>query len=115
MDPPHEPKPRAVHPEDDHEVCRSGSRLLRCRVSQRGIGVWGWAREDNSGLRDSRVSRMWTLMIAATDGSPNYRYPPFMTRKSGLVKQLRVWDETREELKAKVPELEAVYKMLDGR
>ncbi|KAM0229728.1 hypothetical protein ACHAPO_009801 [Fusarium lateritium] len=39
-------------------------------------------------------------------------YPPFMERKSGHVAQKRVWEETREEFEAKVPEVKAVYEML---
>jgi hypothetical protein len=35
-----------------------------------------------------------------------------MTRKSGQVAQQRVWDETREELEKKVPQVKASYKML---
>jgi hypothetical protein len=35
-----------------------------------------------------------------------------MERKSGHVAQKRVWDETREEFEAKVPEVKAVYEML---
>ena len=42
------------------------------------------------------------------------RYPPFMNRKSGRIAQARVWDEAREEFEAKVPEVKAVYKMLDA-
>lgn len=42
-------------------------------------------------------------------------YPPFMERKSGRIAQQRVWDETRSELQGKVPEVEAVYDMLDGK
>lgn len=41
------------------------------------------------------------------------RYPPFMERKSGQVAQQRLWDETRQEFESKVPEVKAVYKMLD--
>ncbi|KAM0420476.1 hypothetical protein ACHAPT_011769 [Fusarium lateritium] len=40
-------------------------------------------------------------------------YPPFMVRKSGRIAQQRVWDETREELESKVPEVKAIYEMLD--
>jgi retinol dehydrogenase 12 len=36
-----------------------------------------------------------------------------MNRKSGRMAQQRVWDETRSELEAKVPEVKAVYEMLD--
>ncbi|KAK4223349.1 hypothetical protein QBC38DRAFT_487814 [Podospora fimiseda] len=39
-------------------------------------------------------------------------YPPFVLRKSGQVAQQRIWDESREEFEAKVPEIQAVYKML---
>ncbi|KAH6967121.1 hypothetical protein EDB82DRAFT_437420 [Fusarium venenatum] len=39
-------------------------------------------------------------------------YPPFMERKSGHAAQKRVWEETREEFEAKVPEVKAVYEML---
>lgn len=42
------------------------------------------------------------------------RYPPFMQRKSGLQAQQRVWDEARSEFEAKVPEVKAVYEMLDS-
>ncbi|GAB1315623.1 Short-chain dehydrogenase/reductase tropG [Madurella fahalii] len=41
-------------------------------------------------------------------------YPPFMTRKSGQVAQQRVWEETREELEAKIPEVRDVYRMLEA-
>ena len=41
-------------------------------------------------------------------------YPPFMNRKSGKAGQQRVWDETRDELEGKVPELKAVYDLLDA-
>ncbi|KAK2667443.1 Short-chain dehydrogenase/reductase SDR [Fusarium oxysporum f. sp. vasinfectum] len=40
-------------------------------------------------------------------------YPPFMVRKSGRAAQARVWEETREELEAKVPEVKAIFDMLD--
>ncbi|KAI6749448.1 hypothetical protein HG530_015287 [Fusarium avenaceum] len=40
-------------------------------------------------------------------------YPPFMERKSGHAAQQRVWEETREELESKVPEVKAIYEMLD--
>ncbi|KAF5008957.1 hypothetical protein FDECE_4778 [Fusarium decemcellulare] len=40
-------------------------------------------------------------------------YPPFMLRKSGQIAQQRVWDEARQELEAKVPEVKDIYKMLD--
>ncbi|KAH7121855.1 hypothetical protein B0J13DRAFT_628983 [Dactylonectria estremocensis] len=40
-------------------------------------------------------------------------YPPFMVRKSGQVAQQRVWDETRAELEGKVPEVKAIYEILD--
>lgn len=36
-----------------------------------------------------------------------------MERKSGFAAQKRVWEETREEFEAKVPEVKAVYEMLD--
>lgn len=36
-----------------------------------------------------------------------------MKRKSGHVAQQRVWEETREEFEAKVPEIKAVYEKLD--
>ena len=39
-------------------------------------------------------------------------YPPFMERHSGLKARQRVWDETREELEAKVPEVKSVYEIL---
>ena len=42
------------------------------------------------------------------------RYPPFMLRKSGRLAQQRVWDETRSEFEAKVPEVKAIYDMLSG-
>jgi hypothetical protein len=35
-----------------------------------------------------------------------------MNRKSGKAGQQRVWDETRDELEGKVPELKAVYDLL---
>jgi hypothetical protein len=43
------------------------------------------------------------------------RYPPFMSRKSGLAAQQRVWQETRDEFEKKVPEVKAVYEMLDAK
>ena len=36
-----------------------------------------------------------------------------MTRQNGHRTQQRVWDETRQELEAKVPDVKAVYTMLD--
>ncbi|KAJ9293380.1 hypothetical protein DTO271G3_7876 [Paecilomyces variotii] len=41
-------------------------------------------------------------------------YPPFMERKSGRAAQQRVWQETRAEFEKKVPEVEAIYRVLDG-
>ena len=35
-----------------------------------------------------------------------------MDRKSGREAQLQVWEETRAEFEAKVPEVQLVYKML---
>lgn len=43
------------------------------------------------------------------------RYPPFMLRKSGQAAQQRVWEETRKEFEAKVPEVKAIYDLLDVR
>ncbi|KAK4448386.1 hypothetical protein QBC34DRAFT_301053 [Podospora aff. communis PSN243] len=40
-------------------------------------------------------------------------YPPFMNRKSGRAAQQRVWEETREELESKIPEIKTVFEMLD--
>ncbi|KAH6877194.1 hypothetical protein B0T10DRAFT_448061 [Thelonectria olida] len=40
-------------------------------------------------------------------------YPPFMVRESGRKAQQRVWEETRRELESKVPEVKAIYEMLD--
>jgi hypothetical protein len=37
-----------------------------------------------------------------------------MNRKSGHAAQLRVWQETRDEFENKVPEVKAIYKILDG-
>lgn len=37
-----------------------------------------------------------------------------MVRKSGQKAQQRVWEETRSELEAKVPEAKAVFELLDG-
>ena len=37
-----------------------------------------------------------------------------MERKSGRIAQQRVWDETRREFESKVPEVKAVYDLLDG-
>lgn len=37
-----------------------------------------------------------------------------MSRKSGRLAQKQVWDEARSEFEAKVPEVKAVYNMLDG-
>lgn len=39
-------------------------------------------------------------------------YPPFMERKSGREAQQQVWNETKQELEAKVPEIKAVYELL---
>ncbi|EON96714.1 putative short-chain dehydrogenase-reductase-like protein [Phaeoacremonium minimum UCRPA7] len=39
-------------------------------------------------------------------------YPPFMNRKSGQKIQKQVWEETRAEFEAKVPEVKLVYEML---
>lgn len=38
-----------------------------------------------------------------------------MERKSGHMAQQRVWEETRSELEAKVPEVKSVYEMLDKK
>lgn len=40
-------------------------------------------------------------------------YPPFMERASGRRAQQQVWDETRRELEAKVPEVKSIYEVLD--
>ncbi|KAK6511661.1 hypothetical protein TWF481_000570 [Arthrobotrys musiformis] len=40
-------------------------------------------------------------------------YPPFMERKSGQLAQQRVWEETRDVLEAKVPEVKAIFDLLD--
>jgi hypothetical protein len=37
-----------------------------------------------------------------------------MERQSGRKAQKRVWDETRRELEEKVPDVVAVYNMLDA-
>jgi hypothetical protein len=37
-----------------------------------------------------------------------------MERKSGRAAQQRVWQETRDEFEKKVPEVMAIYKILDG-
>lgn len=37
-----------------------------------------------------------------------------MERQSGRKTQQRVWDETREELAGKAPDVKAVYDMLDA-
>ncbi|KIH86497.1 short chain dehydrogenase reductase [Sporothrix brasiliensis 5110] len=42
-------------------------------------------------------------------------YPPFMNRRSGKVAQQRVWDEARQEFEAKVPEVHAVYALLEKK
>lgn len=42
---------------------------------------------------------------------PN-RYLPFRERKSGRTAQARVWEETRQELESKVPDVKAVCKLL---
>ncbi|KAK5690307.1 hypothetical protein LTR17_025984 [Elasticomyces elasticus] len=47
-----------------------------------------------------------------TDNVETLPYPPFMGRHGGHLSQQRVWDETRQELEAKVPEVKAVYAML---
>ncbi|KAK4165498.1 hypothetical protein QBC43DRAFT_315391 [Cladorrhinum sp. PSN259] len=39
-------------------------------------------------------------------------YPPYMLRKSGQIAQQRVWEESRAEFEAKVPEVKAVYELL---
>jgi NAD(P)-dependent dehydrogenase (short-subunit alcohol dehydrogenase family) len=39
-------------------------------------------------------------------------YPPFMLRASGQKAQKIVWEETKTEFEAKVPEVKAVYEML---
>lgn len=36
-----------------------------------------------------------------------------MERKSGRAAQQRVWEETRQELESKAPEVKAIYDMLD--
>lgn len=36
-----------------------------------------------------------------------------MNRKSGRIAQQRVWDEARAEFEGKVPEVKAIYEMLD--
>ncbi|KAF7561613.1 hypothetical protein G7046_g2531 [Stylonectria norvegica] len=41
-------------------------------------------------------------------------YPPFMERQSGRKIQQRVWQETREELEAKVPDIKRLYEALDS-
>ncbi|KXS97300.1 hypothetical protein AC578_4567 [Pseudocercospora eumusae] len=41
-------------------------------------------------------------------------FPPWMQRPNGKAQQERVWQETKEEFVAKVPEVMAVYEMLDG-
>lgn len=38
-----------------------------------------------------------------------------MERKSGRMAQQRVWEETRSEFEAKVPEVKSVYEMLDKK
>jgi hypothetical protein len=45
----------------------------------------------------------------------DYRYPPFMERKSGRLAQQRVWEEPRSELEAKVPEVKSLYEILDKK
>ncbi|CAK7207243.1 hypothetical protein SEUCBS139899_010053 [Sporothrix eucalyptigena] len=42
-------------------------------------------------------------------------YPPFMNRTSGRVAQKRVWEEARAEFEAKVPEVSAVYALLEKK
>ncbi|KAF3141749.1 hypothetical protein TWF703_001771 [Orbilia oligospora] len=42
-------------------------------------------------------------------------YPPFMERNSGHIAQKRVWDETRAVLEEKVPEVKAIYDLLDAQ
>ncbi|KAK4183595.1 hypothetical protein QBC35DRAFT_467174 [Podospora australis] len=42
-------------------------------------------------------------------------FPPFMLRKSGQVAQQRAWDETRAEFEAKVPEVKAIYELLERK
>lgn len=43
------------------------------------------------------------------------RYPPFMERQSGRAAAQRVWEETKAEFEAKVPEVKSVYELLDER
>ena len=38
-----------------------------------------------------------------------------MERKSGHIAQQRVWEETRTEFEAKVPEIKAIYDLLDKK
>jgi hypothetical protein len=38
-----------------------------------------------------------------------------MLRKSGQAAQQRVWDETRAEFEAKVPEVKAIFDLLDSK
>jgi hypothetical protein len=38
-----------------------------------------------------------------------------MVRKSGRMAQQRVWEETRSRFEAKIPEVKAVYEMLDKK
>jgi len=37
-----------------------------------------------------------------------------MLRKNGQIAQKQLWEETRQEFEAKVPEVKAVYKVLGG-
>jgi hypothetical protein len=37
-----------------------------------------------------------------------------MVRKSGQKAQQQVWEETRSEFEAKVPEVKAIFELLDG-
>ena len=56
------------------------------------------------------------FLIVVVDGNVLMwdRYPPFMERKSGRAAEEKVWQETKSELEGKVPEVRAVYEMLDG-
>ncbi|KAK5717986.1 hypothetical protein LTR15_008829 [Elasticomyces elasticus] len=47
-----------------------------------------------------------------TDNVETLPYPRFTGRRSGHQSQQRIWDETRQELETKVPEIKAVYAML---
>jgi hypothetical protein len=51
--------------------------------------------------------------LEANNASWGDRYPPFMDRNSGQLAQKQLWRETKEVFERAVPEVSAVYRMLD--